>query len=47
MAKSTPLLLAPGAAFPERDLLIFIAATYLNAGWLREAVCMHMCPYAR
>jgi len=18
-----------------------------NAGWLREAVCMHMCPYAR
>ncbi|MEW9905298.1 cytochrome c oxidase accessory protein CcoG [Pseudomonas putida] len=25
----------------------FTAATYLNAGWLREAVCMHMCPYAR
>ncbi len=28
-------------------VLFFIAATYLNAGWLREAVCMHMCPYAR
>ncbi len=25
----------------------FTLATYANAGWLREAVCMHMCPYAR
>ncbi len=25
----------------------FTTATYLNAGWLREAVCLHMCPYAR
>jgi cytochrome c oxidase accessory protein FixG len=23
------------------------AATYANAGWLREQVCIHMCPYAR
>jgi len=22
-------------------------ATYLNAGWLREQVCIYMCPYAR
>lgn len=28
-------------------VLFFTAATYLNAGWLREAVCVHMCPYAR
>ncbi|SDU94216.1 cytochrome c oxidase accessory protein CcoG [Pseudomonas mucidolens] len=28
-------------------VLFFSGATYLNAGWLREAVCMHMCPYAR
>ena len=28
-------------------VVFFTAATYLNAGWLREAVCMHMCPYAR
>lgn len=28
-------------------VVFFSAATYLNAGWLREAVCMHMCPYAR
>ncbi|WP_434672342.1 cytochrome c oxidase accessory protein CcoG [Pseudomonas sp. R1-15] len=28
-------------------VVFFTGATYLNAGWLREAVCMHMCPYAR
>jgi cytochrome c oxidase accessory protein FixG len=28
-------------------LLFFTAATYLNAGWLRESVCLHMCPYSR
>ncbi len=26
---------------------IFTLLTYLNAGWLREQVCLHMCPYAR
>ncbi|OZG70355.1 cytochrome c oxidase accessory protein CcoG [Hahella sp. CCB-MM4] len=25
----------------------FTIATYLNAGWLREKVCFHMCPYGR
>jgi len=25
----------------------FTLATYINAGWLREQVCMYMCPYAR
>jgi len=25
----------------------FACATYINAGWLREQVCMYMCPYAR
>lgn len=28
-------------------LFFFTAATYLNAGWLREKVCLHMCPYGR
>ena len=28
-------------------ILFFTGATYINAGWLREAVCMYMCPYAR
>ena len=28
-------------------VLFFTGATYINAGWLREAVCIHMCPYAR
>jgi cytochrome c oxidase accessory protein FixG len=25
----------------------FTTATYVNAGWLREQVCIYMCPYAR
>ena len=25
----------------------FTCATYINAGWLREQVCIYMCPYAR
>lgn len=28
-------------------VLFFMAATYINAGWLREKVCVHMCPYSR
>lgn len=28
-------------------LVFFSVLTYINAGWLREQVCMHMCPYAR
>ncbi|MFK8029085.1 MAG: cytochrome c oxidase accessory protein CcoG [Gammaproteobacteria bacterium] len=28
-------------------ILFFSAATYINAGWLREQVCIYMCPYAR
>jgi len=28
-------------------LIFFTSATYLNAGWLREKVCIYMCPYAR
>ncbi|RYY02618.1 MAG: cytochrome c oxidase accessory protein CcoG [Gammaproteobacteria bacterium] len=26
---------------------MFAFATYANAGWLREQVCLHMCPYSR
>ncbi|MBF8270523.1 MAG: polyferredoxin [Gammaproteobacteria bacterium] len=28
-------------------LLFYTFATYGNAGWMREQVCMYMCPYAR
>lgn len=28
-------------------IAFFTLATYINAGWLREQVCMYMCPYAR
>src|SRR5690554_2582007 len=28
-------------------VVFFTLATYINAGWLREQVCIYMCPYAR
>lgn len=28
-------------------LFFFTSATYINAGWMREQVCLYMCPYAR
>ncbi|QGG80367.1 cytochrome c oxidase accessory protein CcoG [Litorivicinus lipolyticus] len=28
-------------------IMIFGVLTYLNAGWMREKVCIYMCPYAR
>ena len=28
-------------------IVFFTLATYVNAGWLREQVCLYMCPYAR
>jgi len=28
-------------------VMFFTLATYINAGWMREQVCMYMCPYAR
>lgn len=34
----------PWAAF---WVVFFTAATYVNAGWMREQVCIYMCPYAR
>jgi cytochrome c oxidase accessory protein FixG len=28
-------------------VLFFTACTYVNAGWIKEKMCLHMCPYAR
>ncbi|MFT7007551.1 MAG: cytochrome c oxidase accessory protein FixG [Colwellia sp.] len=28
-------------------VLFFTLATYVNAGWMREHVCIHLCPYSR
>jgi len=28
-------------------IAMFTVLTYLNAGWMREQVCIYMCPYAR
>ncbi|MEZ5448743.1 MAG: cytochrome c oxidase accessory protein CcoG [Thiolinea sp.] len=36
---------APAAAYMTAFLLM--GTTYLAAGWVREYVCMHICPYSR
>ena len=28
-------------------VIFFASCTYINAGWIREKMCLHMCPYAR
>lgn len=28
-------------------VLLFAISTYINAGWMREHVCIHLCPYSR
>ena len=37
---STPALISGWTLF-------FTACTYVNAGWIREKMCLHMCPYSR
>ncbi|MBU2879263.1 cytochrome c oxidase accessory protein CcoG [Aliiglaciecola lipolytica] len=33
--------------WPFIYVLLFTACTYGNAGWMREVMCIHMCPYSR
>lgn len=28
-------------------IMFFAVCTYINAGWIREKMCQHMCPYSR
>jgi cytochrome c oxidase accessory protein FixG len=35
------------AFWPSFFVLLFMFCTYGNAGWMREVMCTHMCPYAR
>ena len=44
LAVATPYALGPWETF---WILFYGFATYGNAGWLREQVCLYMCPYAR
>ena len=45
-------LYAPFFTFKSSSLVVswvlfFMGCTYINAGWIREKMCLHMCPYAR
>ena len=41
------LFLGELSFWPLFWIVFFTSATYGNAGWMREIVCLHMCPYAR
>lgn len=28
-------------------IIFFMACTYINGGWVKEKMCLHMCPYSR
>tara|TARA_B100002003_G_scaffold39666_1_gene35213 strand:+ start:8877 stop:10169 length:1293 start_codon:yes stop_codon:yes gene_type:complete len=43
----TDLLAMEASGWAVFWIFFFTSATYLNAGWLREKVCFHMCPYGR
>lgn len=44
---STRLLVLDIGPWEAWWLFFFTTATYVNAGWMREQVCLYMCPYAR
>lgn len=44
---SADLLSLSVTGWPVFWLGLFTLATYLNAGWMREKVCIYICPYAR
>ncbi|CCQ12767.1 Type cbb3 cytochrome oxidase biogenesis protein CcoG, involved in Cu oxidation [Pseudoalteromonas luteoviolacea B = ATCC 29581] len=35
------------SSYATISILVFTACTYGNAGWMREIMCLHMCPYSR
>ncbi len=35
------------AFWPFSFVVFFMLCTYANAGWMREIMCTHMCPYSR
>lgn len=48
MASAIGIGTGSGLSFWEFAWINFFTwATYINAGWMREQVCMYMCPYAR
>ncbi len=41
------LLTWSAGSYAVISILVFTACTYGNAGWMREIMCLHMCPYSR
>ncbi|MGP9669763.1 cytochrome c oxidase accessory protein CcoG [Pseudoalteromonas sp. AOP31-A2-14] len=41
------LFLLQAGAYSYGCILFFAVCTYGNAGWMREIMCLHICPYSR
>ncbi|MFD2166164.1 cytochrome c oxidase accessory protein CcoG [Thalassotalea euphylliae] len=42
-----PFITLQSSALVAGWVLFFAGCTYVNAGWIREKMCQHMCPYSR
>ncbi|NOU51869.1 cytochrome c oxidase accessory protein CcoG [Pseudoalteromonas sp. JBTF-M23] len=41
------LLTFSASGYATISILVFAICTYGNAGWMREIMCLHICPYSR
>lgn len=41
------LLTFSAGGYAVLNIVVFTVCTYGNAGWMREIMCLHICPYAR
>lgn len=42
-----PLFTLESSSLVVSWVVFFAICTYINAGWIREKMCLHMCPYSR
>ncbi|MDK1288949.1 cytochrome c oxidase accessory protein CcoG [Pseudoalteromonas umbrosa] len=41
------LMMFSASAYATTSVVVFAVCTYGNAGWMREIMCLHICPYSR
>ncbi|MCO7191164.1 MULTISPECIES: cytochrome c oxidase accessory protein CcoG [unclassified Pseudoalteromonas] len=41
------LLMFSASGYAALSVVVFTLCTYGNAGWMREIMCLHICPYSR
>ncbi|MBQ4839564.1 cytochrome c oxidase accessory protein CcoG [Pseudoalteromonas luteoviolacea] len=41
------LMMLSASGYATLSVVVFAVCTYGNAGWMREIMCLHICPYSR